>query len=321
MQPDTQPRIILWSVNPFADDSRLIRRTAAVLLELAGQWQATVEPVYILQDVPPNVKLLPRLLADVQEQAREELRHLTRGLKWRGSERLKLLVSPSTRLRDQVQALSDYYRRRKASLLAVSTRARKGPRRWMMGSFAESLISEAELPLFVINPMERLPRRIQRILFPTDFSDESRDAFHRAIGVAQEMDVPITVFHRLQCERGPAYDAGYATLPRYARFHDDQFRLRTAQAEEWVRQAAARGVRAQGVVDHRTDWTIAEEIVSRSRSRGAIVMMAAHSGKALSGWLGGVTRQVVRSAECPVWVLQSAATAVATRPRKASGDH
>ena len=58
-------RKVIWAVDPFCDDCRLTRRTAWGIHVLAAQWNAEIEPVYILGDLPPTVAMLPLGVRDI----------------------------------------------------------------------------------------------------------------------------------------------------------------------------------------------------------------------------------------------------------------
>lgn len=313
MQTKPTLKRILWSVNPFLDDQSLVRRTAQSLAQLSQQWNAEILPVYILSDVPPNVKLLPLLIQDVQLQAREELSRILRRLKRKPFDDLKLLVSSTTQLRDQVHVLTMFARERHADVIAVSTRARKGPRRWLLGSFTEALMQESPVPLYVINPLESKQTKFQHILFPTDFSEASRLAFRQVIAMAAEMRARVTLFHKVSNQYSPVYEVGYGSYAAYSAYFQELISERKAEAQDWIAQAAQSGVRVRLLVDYHTDRSTAESIVWRSRTRGGMIAMAGHSGMLSHTLMGGITRQVVRTAEVPVWVIHPEPVAARAR--------
>lgn len=315
MAQNTKQKRIIWAVNPFVDEVTLVKRTAQSLLLLASEWQAEIEPVYILADVPPNVRLLPLLVHDVQQQARDELQRTLRGMKLDRVQDLRLLVSASSQLRDQAQVLVTYARDRDASVIAVATRARKGPKRWIMGSFTETLIHDSPVPLYVINPLDTVPRKLKHIFFPTDFSDASHAAFDQVVAVAKDMGAKITLFHKISNVYSPTYDVGYGGYPAYSLYYEEMVNDKMAEADKWVKEAGVKGVEVKPIVDFRTDKSTAETITWRSRSGGGIIAMAGRTGSRAASLLGGITRQVVRTAEFPVWVIQPEPSAVAKRKR------
>lgn len=306
---------IIWAVNPFVDEVGLIKRTAQALFLLASEWDAEVEPVYILSDVPPNVRLLPLLIHDVQQQAHEELKNILKGTKSERLQEVRLLVSASSQLRDQAQVLITYARDRGASVIGVATRARKGPKRWIMGSFTETLMHDSPVPLYVVNPLHTVPRKIKHIFFPTDFSDASRAAFEQVLTMAADIGSKVTLFHKVSNVYSPTYDVGYGGYPAYSLYYEELVSDKMAEAEKWAKSAAERGVAVKPLVDFRTDKSTAEAIVSRSKSGGGLIAMAGHTGFRGVNLLGGITRQVVRTAESPVWVIHPEPAAVAKQKR------
>jgi nucleotide-binding universal stress UspA family protein len=59
-------------------------------------------------------------------------------------------------------------------LIAMSTHARKGLAKWLLGSVAETVLRRAQLPVLLIRPGLPVPRPVlRRILVPLDGSEES----------------------------------------------------------------------------------------------------------------------------------------------------
>ena len=61
----------------------------------------------------------------------------------------------------------------KADCLVISTHARTGLERLAMGSFAETVILTSAVPVLVLNPANKVPVSVRKILVPTDLSKKS----------------------------------------------------------------------------------------------------------------------------------------------------
>lgn len=299
------PHKIVWAVDPFCEECTLVKQTARAVSVLATQWNAAVEPVYILGGVPPNVRLLPTLIQDVQAQAQTELRYLTRGIPIPQLADVRLIAGLNSQLRAQAADLIAYAKKSRADSIAVGTRARTGLKRWLIGSFAETLILESDVPLFIINPRESIPERIHQILFPTDFSERSKAAFKRVIRFAKEVQAELTVFHKIRYELTPAVEVAFGAYPSYKHLFQEEILAKETEANAWATQAENEGIQTDSVVDYRTDGSVAQAILGISKRRGGMIAMAAHSGPLASALLGSLTRQVVRSSSSPVWVIHT----------------
>ena len=68
------------------------------------------------------------------------------------------------------------------------------------------------------------------------------------------------------------------------------------------------GVEADYVLDTR-GISAASAITDIARKRGAgMILMRAHSGQLAAALIGSTARQVIRTADCPVWVIGPART-------------
>jgi nucleotide-binding universal stress UspA family protein len=153
----------------------------------------------------------------------------------------------------------------------------------------------------------RLPMvRIQQILCPVDFSEFSRHAFDRAVGVARGYDAAIHVLHVLPMPTGvPAIPYGpegpgpfrreldrpraYAELPRFL------------SAEEPVGAPIAYHV-AEAPAAHK-------EILTEARRVAAdLIVMGTHGRSGFERLLlGSVTEKVLRTSHVPVLTVPAAA--------------
>jgi nucleotide-binding universal stress UspA family protein len=305
MKPAAPKNRVVWAVDPFCKECFLVKQTAIAISRLAKQWSAQVEPVYILGDVPPNVRLLPMLVRDVQSQAQIELCHILKGIPTADFLDLCLITSRGSQLRDQADSVIEYAKQAKASMIAVGTRARSGPKRWFMGSFAETLISRSDVPLYVINPIESVPKTLKNILFATDFSDESKAAFKKVIRLAKDMGASITVFHKVKYELTPSVEVAFKAYPYYRDAFRQEVQARQKEANLLSGHAKRAGVKTEVVVDYLMNGSVAQVIIDKARKRRGIIALAAHSGPLASAILGSTARQVARTAECPVWVIHT----------------
>jgi nucleotide-binding universal stress UspA family protein len=87
-------------------------------------------------------------------------------------------------------------------LLVLGTHGRTGLPKLLMGSVAEKIFRLASIPVLTVGPgVSRDQNRVaqfKRILFATDFSDESLAAAPYAISLAQEHEAHLSVLHVLE---------------------------------------------------------------------------------------------------------------------------
>lgn len=136
--------------------------------------------------------------------------------------------------------------------------------------------------------------RVNRVLFPTDFSEASEDALKHALEVARRFDATITILHVRTL---------FSDDPNQPEF---QF-LDQGKYEAYVEQQLAAMTEEVELVD-RVDTVVerslspASSILEFIEGQGIdLVVMGTHGRSALSRFfLGSVAEKVVRHAGCPV---------------------
>jgi nucleotide-binding universal stress UspA family protein len=183
-------------------------------------------------------------------------------------------------------------------LVVMGTHGRTGVGRFVIGSVAEKVVRRADVPVATVRAAEAAPRwpPIDRILVPTDGSDESFSALPHALDIADRFDATVDAFSVVD-ERAKStfYNVGTA-------LEDLVGGLQTtaeAATERIEREATDRGVDVS--------TTIVEGLPSRAicdhadESGADLVVMASHGRTGLAHYLlGSVAERVVRNSVVPV---------------------
>ena len=100
---------------------------------------------------------------------------------------------------------------RGVDLVVVGTHGRTGWKRLLMGSVSESLFRKLTCPVLTVGPAlsERFSREfaLKRLLFPVDFSEESRSVFPFIASLASQHGCELVLVHVLPEETGTNPDA------------------------------------------------------------------------------------------------------------------
>lgn len=302
---------IVWAVDPFVEDKSQQRAAAWALRSLTKSLKAEIEPVYSLGAYPARVPFeSPKdLIEYVQAKAQDEFEEILRRVKLPGLKPITVLANSAGSRRETVDQLVDHAREVGAEMIVASTRARKGPQRWMTGSFAESLMLHSDVPLFLVNPQWEHPTDLKHILFPTDFSDESKEAFSKVVKLAEEIGGRITIHHKISFDLNPGLEIALAAYPPFLPIppetFDEEVRKKKTEALRWADFARAEGVLADVFVDGRVTGTPADSILRFAKKKAGLIAMAARSGPVAAVLLGSTTRQVVRSSPVPVWIVHT----------------
>ncbi len=305
---------IVWAVDPFLAEKSGIRSAAWCLRSLAAFESAEVHPIYVLAS-PRGVSPL----ADIQINGQRRLAPILARAKLKATKALEVLPGNSMTVRGQAQELLARAEALDADLVVASTHGRKWVRRWVLGSFAETLMLHARIPVLLAPAQRQRAPDLKKILFPTDFSDESRAAFERVLEFALRYHSKVTLFHKVRFIVYPAFDFGAAYYAAYSQALGEEVSAAEKRAEEWVSHATDRGVSIDKVFDRSRFGTPVEAILKRAKRSGGLIALASASGPVSAVLLGSTTREVSRGAEQPVWVIHPDRKAIAVHQDKPGG--
>jgi nucleotide-binding universal stress UspA family protein len=291
-------------VDPFHDHLKTQRKTLRAITEVYGA-HVSVVPASVLRAGsynPHNQQFLeqwPQLV----DAARQSLERLVDGIEIRGLERPRLLSQESASVSDAVRAIVHFAIAEGAEAIAVCSHGRSGLSRWILGSFAETLVLQSPLPVLVVGPKEASDRKMETFLFPTDFSAPSQAVFRRLLDVAVDAGARVRLFHKIEYLY-PALGYPFVVPPVSADSIEALTNEVRDRAASWLKLAEAAGVRAEAVVESGSESTL-DCLLRAAAAPGTVIAMAAQSGPVSSALVGSLTRQTLRAAPCPVLVLRA----------------
>jgi nucleotide-binding universal stress UspA family protein len=309
---DMETKKIIWALDAFPEDESLNQHTLAVLRAVVKGLGDDVEiqPLYVL--IPDEVNLLASTLdlvwtKDYEEGAKKAMSSFLKGANLPGLQEPKVLVQAGNSKSEAIQALVRQSKKLNVDLLVVSTHGRKGISRFFLGSFAETLLLESDIPVLVVNPQSREIRKVNHILFPTDFSDSCFDAFEELVSFAAAKEAKVTLFHQIPNPVEPVvgsgiYMLGGSYIP-VSTYFDQEKNRKVEEGQDWVKWAEARGVAVDLMVQYQ-GRSIADSVIEAAEKKSvSMIAITSQRGRASAALLGSITRQVVRGAPCPVWVM------------------
>jgi nucleotide-binding universal stress UspA family protein len=189
---------------------------------------------------------------------------------------------------------------RNVDLIVMGTHGRRGFDHLVLGSVAERVLRKAPCPVLVIRDPTRTfvdagnredPVNIQRILFCTDFDDNSPRALEYALSLALQYGSGISLLHVIEVagdvpgleeERQLALQQLDESIPE--------------DAHPWARVVSTvrTGKPSREIIDYASEIH-ADLIVMGVRGRGAVDLTL----------FGSTTHRVVQLAQCPVLVVRT----------------
>jgi nucleotide-binding universal stress UspA family protein len=298
---------IIWAVDPFTNEKEIHRSAAWCLKALVKSAPAEVEPVYVWPTAPTDAGASPDLgfLGALRKEGQDALSAALARVKIPGMLPLQILARNAQTVRDEARELVAYAKRSGADLIVVPTHGRTGVRRMLLGSFAETLSLHSDVPLITIHPNWRRAPDFKTILFPSDFSEDSKAAFRRVIGFASIRRSRVVLFHKIAAPIYPTLDAAFTAYQYQEQAIADEQAFNERAAKELVEEAKKVGVRVEVEFDKSRSGSVSDAILKRSKRLGSMVAMVAQSGAVSAILLGSTTRQVIRASEQPVWVIHA----------------
>jgi nucleotide-binding universal stress UspA family protein len=206
----------------------------------------------------------------------------------------------STTIVDQALAI-------RADLIVIGTHGRRGFKRLLLGSVAETVLHEAPCPVLTVSPHTAATTAdvvtFKRILCPIDFSPSALQAFGFALDLARQAGGLVTLLHVFEwLPEHESRASAHFNVPEFRghMINDARERLRSLVSEESKPWCEIDEVVVSGR-SHREILRTAEE-----RSADLIVMGAQGRGGLGLALFGSTTQQVVRSARCPVLTVRGA---------------
>ncbi len=303
---------IIWAVDVFQEDVSLEKKSAEMVKRMREALDATVTPVFVLSPIPfvfhPSISTPSRRGYRAERQDLEKrLAYTMNALGVESVEPCEVILSRSPSVRSEAEALIKFAQKEKASLIVLSSHARKGVERFFMGSFAETLLLQSPVPVLLVNPQTKLSSKVTDIIFPTDFSDKSKQALREVVTLAKATSATVQLFHHLEFMT-PAYrDIDLPSASRMERLmHEregEMKREKAKQGKEWVERLKTQKVKAKFTLDARPLYTVDAVLSFVAKFKGGLVALTSQSDAGIMEVLGGIARRVARKAEIPVWVV------------------
>ena len=295
---------VVWAVDPLAEEPKYQKHVLKTLEGFTKGYRCQVLPAYVVS--PPNPYLPAKGLKEFYEGTRGAVggawKKLVAGTSFASISGPEVLIQNKFSTQKSVQALLKYANAQDADLVAASTHARSGLPRSILGSFAETLVMQSKMPTLVINPRANWRSKVSRILFPTDLSHGAWDVFPDVVNLAKRLGAKIILYHKVDLLNeysGPVLK----NMPMYRDLLNEDLERRQTLMKQFEALSAKQGVITETVLNQGTEYVADAVISCMKKTKPCLIAMASQTGPVASALLGSVTRQVFRSADCPVWVL------------------
>jgi nucleotide-binding universal stress UspA family protein len=295
-------KIWVIAVDPFSDfDHKPVFEFAKQAAEQAG---ARLRAVYVL--APAALNWTGEFSGPWKKKygpvAAAKLDEVLGTLNW---ER-EVITCSDPSLKKAVRTLQAHARKLKADCILISTHARTGLRRMAMGSFAETLILDTKTPVIVIHPDKSVPRKVRKILVPTDLDKHSVKFIASIADYAKKIDAGIVLYYKQPDPLDPIVQQGVYSLGggwvSVQSFIDEELQRKAKTIEKIEKRLRKKGIEVNHILDSGPGDLI-EGIDKAAVSEGAdMVSLRTEAGAWTSAILGSVARGLVRHGSLPLLV-------------------
>lgn len=290
----------LWLVDIFDKDFKSYDEVANTLRGLGFNQEDQIWCTYLAQESEPNLNLA----YDVPKADR--LTKLPDGilakriasLKLKGLRVLPSVIStPGISMKSGADRVVADAKAKNADLIVLQTHSRKGFKRLLLGSFAETLIHRSPVSLLILNPKTKAKSSVKRIVYATDLAKSANKSVLKAAEFAKRAGAELRLVHVPL----PSYDVKFAGQDLEVDAYRKSVPKRLSQL---VKIASAGGLKVDSVIA-KPNKPISEAIdFEAKRFKADLTAMRSDTGPVESLFLGSVGRSLVRLSTRPVLILR-----------------
>jgi nucleotide-binding universal stress UspA family protein len=305
MKTSKRKRQIFWAVDPTQKPEESVHLVKEIKF-WADRLNYDVQPVSIFSKSILNI---PPDLVFPWKDSFEDMAHLflDRYLKLSYANEFlppEILFETVTSNRKAAQIFAKHAEKKKASLIFANTRCQNSWNLFRLGSFTETLLANAKIPMLLMNPSSKPSTRIANVLFPTDFSIEAKKALNNLEPWLKSFRSKLLLFN--QVETTFIYAADFNRSTNFVDLEpilDNLETSRRLKAESWSSRLQKKGIQSRIIVDRQTEF-LGRQIVKLAKKESVdLIALANRSGRMAKTILGSVAKDILLSANCPVLIF------------------
>jgi nucleotide-binding universal stress UspA family protein len=197
-------------------------------------------------------------------------------------------------------------KKNKYELIVLGSHGRKGAKRVILGSVAEEVIRNSQIPVFTLGPtaLESKASLRQgvpiRILVATDLSENGKNAEDYALSLAKQLSGEVILFHSLLGGFHPTFQPAFSNLAE---------RIRPNLVQELkVKESKYRKINipCSSRIDVNSATASAGILKEIKKQKPDLVIMGTHGRNLLAGaFFGNTARQIILNSPIPVITVRS----------------
>lgn len=298
----------IWAVDPFPKNVRQLANAQKALSTWGKYQQLKIQPVSMVtpSDLRWPIEYMTPQQDELQYLTQSTLQPLLRGLHMKNLKDPSVILDSSISRWGSIDQFLKYARKQKAGLIVVTTHERKGVGKFRLGGFTRTLIEKSPIPVLTVRPDSQVPTSFSRILFPTDFSKTSKQAFVKVLDLAKNLRAEIFIFHQLEIPMiweaemsGPLFQ-NLETLSDYSEKAHKQL---SSKGEALVKMATEQKLKASFVLTEGNVALSRDILKIAKQKRADLIVMDLQPHAVARAILGSWAREVIETSPRPVLLL------------------
>lgn len=222
----------------------------------------------------------------------------------KGFAELKVINIPVHNRKKEIESLLKYAKDQHADMIALVSQGKSGLEKKILGSFAEALLVQSDIPILFLEENVRSRPKENRALYITDFSEASKNAFDIFLKHLKIQRSEIVIFNAIPLPKFAAtaqvYSQALTVIPQ--QYWDEQREWAERQALELVKRAQAHGFSARFEIANQV-YSVENEIheVVR-REKVNLLGLVSVSSPMERFFLGSLSRSILRTRLKPMWI-------------------
>lgn len=299
---------VIWAVDPLIKSAKNLMVVKAALQTWQRQDPIKIKPLSVItsQELRLPLSLMAPWGEKLQALTENAVKPFLKSL------HIKNLAEPGVVMvsskSDSIVEFLTYARKSKARMILTLTHERSGFDRNRIGKFTQKLIEKSSIPVLTIRPSTEIPKKISRILYPTDFSKASKASYLKAIGIAQKLNSSIVIFHNIYDPVLPAAELTGVPINQFEvlkAYSQEYARKQKSDSEKWIRLAQEKGVKAE-FHGERADFSLSKSILKAAQKQNAhLIILGIESHPLMRAVLKSSTREIISVSKRPVMVIKN----------------
>ena len=296
---------IIWAVDPLQSPQEAKKMFLEMKI-LAKRLNCQIQPVAVFSQSTDDYYIKLTTLRDkgIESFAYKTLNAYLKKANVKNLLPSHVVYSRKLSNREMAVTLSEYAEKTNAFIIFANTRAKKTWNPFRLGGFSETLVATSQVPVLLLNQSAVTKNKVSSILFPTNFSRESKTALESLAMMAKPLKSKIVLFNQVENPNlfVPSY-AEFSMAVDWETMQKDAEKATAKDLKKMADQISSDGVKCESIVQ-RQKKSLAKEILElASKQNVDLIALSSHQGRLSQALLGGTARDILLQAKCPVLVF------------------